>query len=159
MLYRAVLVSAIQYDSATGKHMSPPPELASHSPPHSGLPGYHRAVGWTPCIPQEIPTGYLLYLWSLYVSKRLPFVSPLPSPAVSTSLFSVCLSIAILQIGSSVHLSRYHVAEILLRAAEMHSWNIVSLLCCWFDPLLLQFHKETFVSLKDIIHYMLSLYV
>ena len=131
-----------------------PLEPPSHSLPHSGLPGYHRAVGWTPYILQEISTSYLIYIWSRVRFKATsnlshPFL-PLLCPQVC------CLSASLLLSCKQIHhyrFSRYHVAEI-LRAAERHSWNIISLLLCWFDPLLLQFQNETFISLKDLIHYM-----
>ena len=70
----------------------------------SGFLGCHRAQGWAPCVTQQIPTGYLFYIWyckfpcySLHTSHP-----PLPSSCVHKSVLYVCFSIAALQTNSSV---------------------------------------------------------
>ena len=48
-----------QQESAIDIHMSPP----SHFPPHPTHPECHRALGQAPCAIQQIPFGYLFYIW------------------------------------------------------------------------------------------------
>ena len=60
LLYNIVLVSAIQQqESATGIHMSPP-SWTSHLPHPLGC---HGALGWTPCVTEQMPTGCLFHTW------------------------------------------------------------------------------------------------
>ena len=44
-------------------HIGPLPlETPSHLPPHPSPLGCHRAVGWAPCVTEQIPTGDLSYI-------------------------------------------------------------------------------------------------
>ena len=53
----------------------------------------HRTPGWNPCIIQQIPTGYLFYIWwYICFCATLQFVPPSPS-AVSTSQFPMSMSL------------------------------------------------------------------
>ena len=40
-----------------------PPEPLSPLPPHPTSRGGHRALGWAPCVTQQIPTGCIFYIW------------------------------------------------------------------------------------------------
>ena len=78
--------------------------------------GCYRALVWIPWITQQIPIGYFTY-GNVYVSILLsPYIPPSPSSTcpLSMSVLYVCVSIAALQIGSSVRLSRFHVVVIQL---------------------------------------------
>ena len=77
---------------------------ASHLPPHPTPLGCHRALGWVPCIKQQIPTGYLFYIrqcvcFSATLSVHPTFSFP---HCVRKSVLYICVSIAALQISSSV---------------------------------------------------------
>ena len=78
--------------------------LPATSHPHPTPPGCHRALVWVPWVIQQIPTGYFT-CGSVYASMLIsPFVPPSPSPThcVHKSVLYVCVSIAALQIGSSL---------------------------------------------------------
>ena len=38
-------------------------EPLSHFSPHPTPLGCHRALCWSPCVTQQIPTGHLFYIW------------------------------------------------------------------------------------------------
>ena len=77
--------------------------------PHPIPPGSYRALGWAPCVTQQIPTSYLFYIW-WYVCFHATLNSSYPTLfyCVYKSVPYVCVSVAALQIGSSVT-SRFHV--------------------------------------------------
>ena len=105
MLYNILMVSAIhQHESATSIHMSPPswtslplptpsqPSRLSQSPGLSSLrhtADFHGLSNFT------FDKVYV----SILLSQLLP---PSPSPCVRKSVRYVCVSLAALQIGSSV---------------------------------------------------------
>ena len=61
LLYSIALVSAThQHASATGVHMPSPSWTSSHLPPRPTSLGCHRALGWAPCVTEQIPNGILL---------------------------------------------------------------------------------------------------
>ena len=99
-----VLVSAIyQHKSAKSIYMPLPPEPPSHLPTHATPLCCHRASDLSSL--HHIAHIHWLSNFTCsngYVSMLLSqFIPPCPSPSVSTSLFSVCISISALQIGSS----------------------------------------------------------
>ena len=67
-----------------------PPKLPSHLPPHPTLLGCHRAPVCVSWVTQQIPIGYLFYIWyckfpcySLHISHLLP-------PPLHSCLFLHC---------------------------------------------------------------------
>ena len=52
-----------QRELATGTHVSPYPEPASHLPPHPILPGCPRVPAWVSCFMHPTRTGCRFYLW------------------------------------------------------------------------------------------------
>ena len=88
-----------------------PLEPPFRPPPLPTPLGSHRAPDWATCVIQPIPTGGFTY-GNVYVSMLLShFIPPSPSLTVSTVLFSVCISIASLRIGSSTFLNILFVGE------------------------------------------------
>ena len=77
---------------------------SSHLPLHPTPLGCHRALTWAPCVPQQIPTGYLLCIWWwICFSATLSVHPTLSFPCcVCKSVLYVCISIAALQIDSSI---------------------------------------------------------
>ena len=64
-----------------------PPSMA---PPHLTAVSCHRALGWAPCVIQQLCTSYLFYLWECICFSATLSVRPSPpSPAMSTCLSSV----------------------------------------------------------------------
>ena len=65
LLYRILLFSAKYYhhESAIGIHVSPPSWTLSHLPPHSASLGCYRAPAGVPWVIQQIPIGYLFFIW------------------------------------------------------------------------------------------------
>ena len=65
LLYNIMMASAIyQHESAIGIHM--PPSLLSLPPISFFIPSLWVIVEyqlWIPCIIQQIPNGYLFYIW------------------------------------------------------------------------------------------------
>ena len=57
----------------------------------------------------QVPTSNLLYIRSAHTSNPISQFVPPPPTCVHTSIFYVCVSIAALQIGSSVLFSRFHI--------------------------------------------------
>ena len=66
-----------------------PFEPLSHPPPHPVPLGCHRALGWAPCVTQQIPTGYLVYIC---FHATFSIHHTLSIPTVSSSLFSMSAS-------------------------------------------------------------------
>ena len=98
MFYNTVLVSAIhQHDSAVGIHMSPPKQTSL--PPHSTPLHCHRALDLS-SLHHTANSHWLsiLHLVSIYFNATLPICPH----CVHKSVFYVCVSIAVLQMGSSV---------------------------------------------------------
>ena len=81
-----------QHESVLGVHMSSSPQ--AHIPPHPTLLGCHRILA----------LGSLLHTWLsilhmvIYMFQCYSHIIPSPSPTVQ----KVCVSIAALQVGSSV---------------------------------------------------------
>ena len=99
-----MLLSAIhQHGLTIGIHMSPP--SWDFLLPHPiSLCGY-RALVWVPWVIQQIPSGYLFYIWQCMFPCTFsihPTLSFLPPHRVHKSVLYVCISIAVLQIGSSL---------------------------------------------------------
>ena len=70
-----------------------PFEPPSHPPPHPVPLGCHRALGWAPCVTQQIPTGYLAYIWwGICFHATFSIHHTLSIPTVSSSLFSMSAS-------------------------------------------------------------------
>ena len=90
------------HESAIGIHMSPP--SASHLPPHPSPLSCHRALDWASCITQQNPIGSLFYRsWCICFSSILSLHPTLSFPdCVHKPALCGCVSIAALQIGSSV---------------------------------------------------------
>ena len=82
------------------------PSLLDHPPthPHPTHLDRHRAPNWAPCAIQQVPTIYPFYTWKcIYVKSNLPVRPTLPCPPrVHMSVLYICVSIPVLQIGSSV---------------------------------------------------------
>ena len=80
-----------------------PPEPPSHLPTHATPLGCHRASDLSSLHhTTHFPWPSNFTCSNAYVAMLLSqFIPPYPSPSVSTSLFSVCISISALQIGSS----------------------------------------------------------
>ena len=71
--------------------------------PHSTPLGCHKVPVWAPWVIQQIPTGYLFYIWwcmSFYATVSI--CPTLSFPSCPESVLYVCVSTAALQIGSSV---------------------------------------------------------
>ena len=72
-------------------------------PLHSTPLGCHKVPVWAPWVIQQIPTGYLFYIWwcmSFYATVSI--CPTLSFPSCPESVLYVCVSTAALQIGSSV---------------------------------------------------------
>ena len=93
-------------------YMCPLPlESSSYPLPHPTPLGCPRTPGWAPCVIQQLPSSYLSHISECvcFDATLKPSHSP-PSPAVSTkSVLYVCISVAALQISSSVPFSRSHI--------------------------------------------------
>ena len=73
-------------------HISPYPlPLASPShPPYLTPLGGHRALSWSPCAMQQLPTSYLFYIWQcIYVNATFSLRPSLPTPL--KSVLNVCI--------------------------------------------------------------------
>ena len=71
----------------------------------------HRALGWAPCVTQQIPTGYLFYIWSCTCFNASLSICPnLSFPCCVHSLFSMSESLFLpcKQIPQ-YHFSRFHI--------------------------------------------------
>ena len=90
-----MLISAVQHrKSAACIHTSPPSWALLPPLPHPAPLGHHRALGWAPCIIQQLPTSYLFYTWSCVYVKATRSVCPtLSSPFMCTSPFSTSMSL------------------------------------------------------------------
>ena len=91
MLYTAVQ----QHKSAIIIHIFPP--LWGPLPsPHPAPLDRHRAPGWAPGITQQLPVGYLFYIWSfICVSGAFSMYPSLSSLRwIHKSIFHVCISIS-----------------------------------------------------------------
>ena len=90
MLYNIVLVSAIHHhESVIGIHMSPPfgTSLPPSIPSHPSRLSPHTRFEF-PASYSKLPLAVCFTYGDVYVSVLLPhFISPSPSPTVSTSLF------------------------------------------------------------------------
>ena len=66
LLYTANLVSAVQWSKSTIYVYISPPSWTTLLPtfPTSTPLGHHRALSWTPCVIQQLPSSYLFYTWS-----------------------------------------------------------------------------------------------
>ena len=53
-----------QHESTIDKFISPPIWASFHLPPHPTPLGCYRTLVWVPWITQQIPTGYVFYIWS-----------------------------------------------------------------------------------------------
>ena len=51
------------YESGIGIHISPPFWTSSQLPPHPTLLGWYRAPVWVSWAMQQVPVGYLFYIW------------------------------------------------------------------------------------------------
>ena len=61
------------------------------SPPHPTSVGFHRAVGWAPCVTQQIPLAICFTYDNAYVSMLLSqFIPPIP-PVLCPRVCSLCL--------------------------------------------------------------------
>ena len=80
-----------QHESAISIHISPPSCTSPPSLPLHPTPlGCHRALGWAPCVIQQLPPAFYFTYVNVYVSMLLSqFVPPSPSSVVSTNLFSI----------------------------------------------------------------------
>ena len=106
-LYNIGLISVIhQHELAIGIHMSLPLEPPSHFPPFPTPLGCYRSLVWGPRVIQQTPIGCLFYIQccvcvhaALSIPLNLSFLSP---ALVHKSVLYICISIAALEIGSSV---------------------------------------------------------
>ena len=84
----------------------PPPILNPLPPPlPSPTPlGCHRALGWAPCVTQQMPTGYLFHIcYCICFHSTLSIHPTLSFPySAHKSVIYVCIFAAALSIGSSV---------------------------------------------------------
>ena len=109
MLYNVVLVSAVQeHESVICIHLALPSTASLPTPTHPFIltdPGAELPVLYS----SFLPATY--FTWgSVYMSKLLSrFVPPSPSPAGSTSPFSVLVSLFLLcKQVHQYHFSRFH---------------------------------------------------
>ena len=106
-LYNIGLISVIhQHELAIGVHMSLPLEPPSHLWPFPTPLDCCGSLVWGPWVIQRIPIGCLFYIQyctgvhaALFIHLNLSFLSP---ALVHKSVLYICISIAALQIGSSV---------------------------------------------------------
>ena len=83
-----------------------PLETPCHPQSHLTHLGCHRVLSWAPCITRPLPTSFYFTYSDEYVYKLLPqFIPHSPSPAVSTSPFSVSVP---WKQGDHCHFSRFH---------------------------------------------------
>ena len=96
-LYNVVIVCSMQWsESPLCTHISPP-SWAFLPPLHPTPLGHHRAPSWAICATEQLPTSCLFYECSSPSLSHLPL-----SHFVHMSILYVCISIPVLQIGSSV---------------------------------------------------------
>ena len=98
--HTAVWISRKCTDTPSFLKLRPTPtDLATHL-------GGHRAWAWRPWVMQQLPTSCLLYLrWRLCLRAPLSVRPTLAfSRRVHTPVLHVCISVPVLQIGSSVKL-------------------------------------------------------
>ena len=76
--------------------------LPPAQPPHPTHLGHHRVLNWAPCVLEQLPTSYLVYMWScICVNATLSNCPNLSFPhSVHKLIFYTCVSIPGLQIGS-----------------------------------------------------------
>ena len=94
MLYRILCFSVIhQQESAISIPMSPPTQTSfpSPSPPYPST--CYRAPVWVPWVTQQIPIGYLFYIWYCKFLRYTLHTSPLLSPLLPPCpyVWSLCL--------------------------------------------------------------------
>ena len=66
----------------------------------------HRALGWAPCVIQQLPLVFCFTYGNTYVSMLLSqFVPPSSSPAMSKSLFSMSTSLFSMSASLFLHIS------------------------------------------------------
>ena len=71
-----------------------PPSWTSLPQPLLTPLSHHRAPGWAPYAIQQVPTSYLFYTWyCIYANATIPVLATLPSHPVSTSPFSLSVSL------------------------------------------------------------------
>ena len=71
-------------------------------PPRPTPLGCHRALGWALCVTQRLHTGCLFYIrWHRFQCYPLNSSRPLLPPLCHKCVLYVCVSIAVLQTGSS----------------------------------------------------------
>ena len=64
LIYRISWFSVIEkQESSMGSPMPPPSDTSSHLLPHPTLLAGLRAPVWVPWVTQQIPAGYLFYMW------------------------------------------------------------------------------------------------
>ena len=114
LVYNVALVSALQCSESCKYTYIPsllnhPPtsQTPSHPPPHPTPLGHHRALSWTPCAIQQLPTSYQISHSVVYICLSYsPNLSHPPLPCCAhIPILNVCASIPALQIGSSVPFS------------------------------------------------------
>ena len=110
-----------QQELAIDTPMSAPSRTSLPSPSHPTLLDCHRAPVWVPWAIQQIPIGYLFYIWSCKfpcyflhtdVCKitHLPPRHPPPTPAMSIGLFSMSVSPLLpWKLIPKCHLFRFHI--------------------------------------------------
>ena len=93
LLYRAVLLSALQHsDSVSCIHTSPPTWACLPLPSYPTHLGHHRASSWTTCAIQQVPTSCLFSTWEYIYVNLNPLIGPAlpsPPPPQSTCPFSM----------------------------------------------------------------------
>ena len=68
--------------------------MSPSHPPYPSPLGGHKALSWSPCAMQLLPTSYLFYIWyCIYVNATLSLRPslPLPPPRVLKPILYVCL--------------------------------------------------------------------
>ena len=69
-------------------------DLPPTPPPHPTHLGHHRALSWAPCATQQVPTSYLFYTRSVYMSIPISqFILPptAHSPCPHSRSLHLCL--------------------------------------------------------------------
>ena len=106
-MYYAGIHLSIQWGTSTGKPPSKTKKDSIYTRKYMIFVFLFLAPVWVPWVIWQISTGYLFYIWECICSHAtlsiLLTLSFLPCPSrVHQSVLYVCISIAALQIGSSV---------------------------------------------------------
>ena len=93
----------------------PHPESPPTSLPIAALRVVRVHLPWAPCLMHWTWTGDLFHIWQ-YTCFTIIFsqiIPPLPSPTESKNLFFTSGSFAVSHMGSSFHLSKFHIYALL----------------------------------------------